>query len=81
MTHISALDNGCVYIELNDGRKGEVNITHFMVSPFFKALESPKYFSKVSIFFTGIRWPDGLDLGQDTLAANLQPCSADRKAG
>lgn len=80
VTHVSALDNGYVYIELNDGRKGEVNITPFMASPFFKALENPNYFSKVTIFFTGIAWPDGQDLGPDTLAANLQSSSTEQKA-
>jgi hypothetical protein len=38
------------------------------------------YFSKVSLFFGGIGWPDGQDLGPDTLAAALRPNTKIEKA-
>ena len=80
VTHVSALDNCHVYVELDDGSKGEVDITPFFISPFFKALDDENYFAKVALFFTGIGWPEGQDLGPDTLAAKLKPCKTDRKA-
>jgi hypothetical protein len=77
---VSPLANGTVYIEFNDGRKGEVDITPFMQSPFFLQLKDDAYFSKVSLFFGGIGWPDGQDLGPDTLASALRPTTKIEKA-
>jgi hypothetical protein len=31
------------------------------------------WFQKVGLFFAGIGWPDGQDLGPDTVAAHLIP--------
>jgi len=77
--HVSSMANKHVYVEFDDGRKGEVDILPFMTSPYFKALENDAYFSKVSIFFSGIGWPDGQDLGPDTLSAELKPSQLERK--
>lgn len=80
VNQVAALANGKIYIELNDGQKGEVDITPFMQSPFFLQLKDESYFSKVSLFFGGIGWPDGQDLGPDTLAAELRPNTKIEKA-
>ena len=41
-------------------------------SDFFKRLEDDTYFKQVRLFFTGIGWPEGQDLGPDTIEADLQ---------
>jgi hypothetical protein len=41
-------------------------------SDFFKRLEDDVYFKQVRLFFTGIGWPDGQDLGPDTIESDLQ---------
>jgi hypothetical protein len=51
-----------------------------MQSPFFLQLKDDAYFSKVSLFFGGIGWPDGQDLGPDTLTAALRPNTKIEKA-
>ena len=76
VTHVLPLKNKHVYVEFDNGTCGEVDLSPFMASPFFMALENDDYFSKVSIFFSGIGWPDGQDLGPDTLSAALKPCQA-----
>lgn len=43
-----------------------------MRSDFFKRLEDDAYFRQVRVFFIGIGWPDGQDLGPDTIEADLQ---------
>jgi hypothetical protein len=77
---VSPLAHGRVYVEFNDGQKGEVDIAPFMKSPFFLKLADETYFSKVSLFFGGIGWPDGQDLGPDTLVADLRPNTGKEKA-
>ena len=42
-----------------------------MKSDFFSGLMNEAYFNKVRLVFKGIGWPDGQDLGPDTIAAQL----------
>ena len=58
-------------IVLSDGRKGIFDVTPFIRSEFFKQLENDEYFNKVRVFFTGIGWPEGQDLGPDTIEAEM----------
>ncbi len=43
-----------------------------MDKTFFSQLKAPDYFAKVGVFFSGIGWPEGQDLGPDTIAAELR---------
>lgn len=63
---------GVVLIEMADGRRGEFDVRPFMASDFFRELENEAYFGQVRVFFHGIGWPNGQDLGPDTLAAELR---------
>lgn len=80
VNQVIALANGIVFVEFNNGMKGEVDIKPFMQSPFFLQLKDELYFAKVSLFMGGIAWPEGQDLGPDTLAAELQPKTSIEKA-
>lgn len=73
---VSPLADGKVFLELNDGRSGEFDVRPFMTSDFFLELADPTYFQQVRIVFKGIGWPNGQDLGPDTLAAELVPIEA-----
>jgi len=66
------LPGGCLQVELQDGRCGEFDVNPYMNSDFFAPLKNEIYFQKVSLFFAGIGWPDGQDLGPDTVAAHLK---------
>lgn len=63
--------NGRVYVEMADGRRGFFDVTPYMRSEFFAELANDAYFRQVRVFFGGIGWPNGQDLGPDTIAAEL----------
>lgn len=63
--------NGRVYVEMADGRCGSFDVKPYMRSEFFRELENEAYFHRVRVFFRGISWPNGQDLGPDTIAAEL----------
>ena len=63
--------DGKVSVEMADGRCGEFDVRPYMGSEFFRALEAPDYFQQVRIVFRGIGWPEGQDIGPDTIAAEL----------
>lgn len=66
------LPDGYLWVELADGRRGYFDVNPYMTSEFFVALKEEAYFRQVRPFFAGVGWPDGQDLGPDTLAAGLQ---------
>ena len=68
---VSPIPDGRVMVEMADGRSGEFDVKPYMKSDFFSGLMNEAYFSKVRIVFKGIGWPDGQDLGPDTIAARL----------
>jgi hypothetical protein len=66
------LAGGYLEVELADGRRGLFDVTPYMTSEFFVALKQDDYFRQVRLFFAGVGWPEGQDLGPDTIAAGLQ---------
>ena len=68
---VRVMTAGVVWVELADGRRGEFDVRPYMVSDYFRELENEAYFSQVRVFFNGIGWPNGQDLGPDTVAAEL----------
>ena len=69
---VSALPDGLLSVTLQDGRCGEFDVKPYMQSDFFGALKNDSYFKQVGLFFSGVGWPDGQDLGPDTIAAQLR---------
>ena len=63
--------NGRLYVEMADGRRGVFDVTPYMRGEFFDELRNDAYFRQVRVFFRGIGWPNGQDLGPDTIAAEL----------
>lgn len=66
------LPGGYLQVEFADGRRGRFDVNPYMTSEFFVALKHEAYFRQVRLFFAGVGWPDGQDLGPDTIAAGLQ---------
>ncbi|MFA7281408.1 MAG: DUF2442 domain-containing protein [Sterolibacterium sp.] len=73
---VRAESEGRVFVEMADGRRGLFDVRPYLRSEFFRELESETYFRQVRIFFSGIGWPNGQDLGPDTIAADLVEMSA-----
>lgn len=68
--------SGQVFVEMADGRCGIFDVTHYMRGEFFGELKDEAYFRQVRLFFRGIGWPHGQDLGPDTIAAELVEADA-----
>ena len=66
------LPGGYLRVEFADGRRGYFDVKPYMASDFFAALQQEAYFRQVRLFFAGVGWPEGQDLGPDTIAAGLQ---------
>ena len=62
---------GRIHAEMADGRSGLFDVRPYMTGEFFRELENEAYFRQVRVFFRGIGWPNGQDLGPDTIAAEL----------
>lgn len=62
-----------VEVVFSDGVSGIFDVSPYIRSEFFKRLEDDEYFNQVRLFFTGIGWPEGQDLGPDTIEADLKP--------
>jgi hypothetical protein len=70
---VSPLGGRKLSIRFADGIEGVFDMTPYLRSAFFKRLEDDEYFRTVRLFFGGIGWPEGQDLGPDTIAADLTP--------
>jgi hypothetical protein len=69
---VSPLEGKKVAVVFSDGISGIFDVAPYIRSEFFKRLEDDSYFRQVRLFFSGIGWPDGQDLGPDTIEADLQ---------
>ena len=72
---VNPLNDGRVFVKFSDGIAGEFDVKPYMKSAFFSELEDAQYFKEVRLFFSGIGWPRGQDLGPDTIAAELKPAT------
>lgn len=68
---VTAAPNGHVLVTLAGDHIGLFDVKPYMNSSFFEALKKPEYFNQVRLVFRGIGWPDGQDIGPDTIAAEL----------
>lgn len=71
VTSVTPLPAGRVFVEMADGRCGEFDVKPYMGSDFFRPLMDAQYFNQVRLVFKGIGWPDGQDLGPDTIADQM----------
>lgn len=69
---VTPLEDKKVTVVFSDGVTGIFDVAPYIRGDFFKRLEDETYFRQVRLFFTGIGWPDGQDLGPDTIKADLQ---------
>jgi len=69
---VTPLDDKKLAITFADGLCGVFDVNPYIRSDFFLQLNDEDYFKKVGIFFGGVSWPDGQDLGPDTIATELQ---------
>lgn len=73
---VKPLEGKKIAVVFADGKSGVFDVAPYIKSDFFQRLNDESYFKQVGLFFTGIGWPDGQDLGPDTIAAELQPSTS-----
>ncbi|MEK6742354.1 MAG: DUF2442 domain-containing protein [Nitrospirota bacterium] len=69
---VKPLEEKMLSVTFSDGATGVFDVSPYIRSDFFKRLEDEAYFKQVRLFFSGVGWPDGQDLGPDTIAAELR---------
>lgn len=72
VTSLQALNECRLLVSMADGKNGVFDMRPYMRSAFFQELEDEAYFRQAGLFFDGIGWPNGQDIGPDTIAAELQ---------
>jgi hypothetical protein len=70
--HVAPVTDKKLAIKYADGETGIFDVKPYIKSEFFMSLADDEYFKQVGLFFGGISWPEGQDLGPDTIAAELQ---------
>lgn len=76
VTSVRALNECRLSVCMADGKSGVFDMRPYMGSAFFRELEDKAYFRQVGLFFDGVGWPNGQDIGPDTIAAELQVVDA-----
>ena len=71
--NVTPLEEKRVAVVFSDGTAGTFDVAPYIRSDFFRRLEDESYFRQVRLFFGGIGWPEGQDLGPDTIEADLLP--------
>ncbi len=69
---VKPLENYCLYVELQDGRKGIFDVKPYLNFGVLKELQNPHYFNRVGIAYGAITWPHEQDIAPETLVAELQ---------
>lgn len=69
---VCPMEDKKVAVIFSDCKSGIFDVAPYIKSDFFDHLNDDSYFRQVRRFFTGIGWPEGQDLGPDTIAAELQ---------
>jgi len=72
IVHLEARPPYRLYVEFEDGVRGEVDMAQRLKGPVFEALRDPAYFALVTLDELGVPvWPNGTDVAPDTLHARI----------
>lgn len=72
IVQVAPLEGKKVSVVFSDGVSGIFDVSPYIRSDFFNRLQDDTYFRQVHIYFTGIGWPEGQDIGPDTIEAELR---------
>ena len=78
-TAVQALQNYRIWIEFEDGEKGEIDLSHLVGKGVFKAWLDPEFFQQVRVVDNDtILWGDDIDLCPDALYMDLTGKTVDQ---
>ncbi len=70
---VKPLPNYCLYLEIQDGRKGVFDMKPYLNKGIFRELADVHYFNQVGIVMGAVTWPNEQDIAPETLLAELKP--------
>ncbi len=72
IVHLEARHPYRLFVEFDDGVKGEYDMSDRLVGPVFEPLRDPAFFAQVRLDEWGApAWPNGTDIAPDALHARL----------
>ena len=71
VTQVKPLSNFCIYVEMEDGRKGVFDMKPYLNRGIFQELKDAHYFNQVGIVFGAVTWPNEQDIAPETLVAEM----------
>ena len=72
ISQIIALPGYHLFIEFDDGVRGEIDLSERLFGPMFEPLRDPEVFIQVSLDeFGAVCWPNGADLAPDAIYRQL----------
>ena len=78
VTTVHALERFRLYVEFDDGTRGEVDLSGRLFGPVFEPLRDPAVFAQAHVDDYGaVCWPNGADLAPDGLYEQLRARSAE----
>jgi hypothetical protein len=73
ITKVTPLDGYHLFVEYDDGVRGEIDLSERLFGPMFEPLRDPETFSQVGLDeFGAICWPNGADLAPDAVYQQLR---------
>ena len=82
ITRIEARPTFVLYVEFDDGVKGEYDMKDRLNGPVFAPLRDPAFFAQVTLAEWGAPiWPNGVDIAPDALHERLSRSSFESHAG
>ena len=68
-----------VWLEFNDGLRGEVDLEAWLFGPVFEPLKDPSYFGRLAVNpdLHTIVWPNGADFAPEFLHQRVQDSAAE----
>ncbi|WP_217182900.1 DUF2442 domain-containing protein [Methylobacter tundripaludum] len=73
MKTVKPLPDFCIYVEIEDGRKGVFDLKPYLDHGVFRELRNVHYFNQVGILFGAVTWPNEQDISPETLLAEIVP--------
>jgi hypothetical protein len=69
---VKAMEGYHLYLEFEDGVRGEIDLSDRLFGPMFEPLIDPEFFSQAKVDdFGAVCWPNGADLAPDALYRKL----------
>lgn len=70
---VKPLPDFCIYVEIEDGRKGIFDLKSYLDHGVFRELRNVHYFNQVGILFGAVTWPNEQDIAPETLLTEMVP--------